>query len=115
MKDVPMTEVVQFAYDKAKADLNLGNLPIGDIQDLCHVAHTYALFDLYQGSKKPDLKRHYDQPINELYNLFDSGTLLEKDTYANFAFCYLKVLEIEGAIKKNSFLAQFEHEKMKHA
>jgi hypothetical protein len=49
MKDVPMTEVVQSAYDRAKADLVLGSLPITSIQDLCHVAHSYTFIDLYQG------------------------------------------------------------------
>ena len=110
-----MTEVVQSAYDRAKNDLQLGRLPISDIQDLCHVAHTYALMDLYQGSKKADPKRHYSRPIDKLYKLFDNGTLSEEDAYASFAFCYLKVFEIEGAMKKKSFLAQFEYEKIKYA
>jgi len=114
MKDVPMTEVVQSAYDRAKEDLRLGRLPVKEIQDLCHVAHTYALIDLYQGSKNADPKRHYNKPIGELYKLFDKGTLSEEDAYASFAFCYLKVFEIEGVMKKKSFLAQFEYEKMKH-
>ena len=99
MKDVPMTDVVQSAYDRANSDLDLGNLPISDIRDLCHVAHSYALIDLYQGSKKLDLKRHYNKPIDKLYKLFDKGTLSEKDTYASFAYCYLKVFEIEGILK----------------
>jgi hypothetical protein len=103
MKDVPMTEVVQSAYDRAKEDLRLGRLPIKEIQDLCHVAHTYALMDLYQGSKNADPRRHYNKPIGELYKLFDKGTLSEEDAYASFAFCYLKVFEIEGVIKKKSF------------
>ena len=115
MKDVPMTEVIQSAYDRAKADLDLGSLPITNIQDLCHVAHSYAFIDLYQGSKKPDQKKHYNKPIDGLYKLFDKGTLSEKDTYASFAFCYLKVFEVEGVLKKESFLAQFEHEKAKYA
>jgi len=115
MKDVPMTEVVQSAYDRAKEDLRLGRLPVKEIQDLCHVAHMYALIDLYQGSKNADPKRHYNKPIGELYKLFDKGTLSEEDAYASFAFCYLKVFEIEGVMKKKSFLAQFEYEKMKHA
>lgn len=115
MKDVLMTDIVQSAYDRAKADLDLGSLPITNIQDLCHVAHSYAFIDLYQSSKKPNQKKHYNKPIDELYKLFDKGTLLEKDTYASFAFCYLKVFEVEGFIKKESFLAQFEHEKTKYA
>ncbi len=115
MKDVLMTEVVQSAYDRAKSDLDLGSLPITNIQDLCHVAYSYALIDLYQGSKKPDQKKHYNKPIDKLYKLFDNGTLSEKDTYASFAFCYLKVFEVEGVLKKRSFLAQFEHEKEKYA
>ena len=86
MKDVPITEVVQSAYHRAKADLEMGSLPITNIQDLCHVAHSYAFIDLYQGSKKPDQKKHYNKPIDELYKLFDKGTLSEKDTYASFAF-----------------------------
>jgi len=139
MNEVPMTELVQSAYDRAKSDLQLGLLPISEIQDLCHVAHTYAFMDLwiygfmdlwiygfmdlwiygfmdlYQGSKKADPKRHYNRPIDKLYKLFDNGTLSKEDAYASFAFCYLKVFEIEGLIKKKSFLAQFEYEKMKHA
>ncbi len=115
MKDVPITEVVQSAYDRAKEDLRLGHLPIENIQDLCHVAHTYAIIDLYQGSKKPNKKRHYDKPITELYLQLDKGALLEKDTYASFAFCYLKVFEIERVMKNKSFLAQFEFEKLKHS
>lgn len=114
MKDVPMTEVVQSAYDRAKTDLVLGSLPIARIQDLCHVAHSYAFIDLYQGSKKPNQKKHYSEPVDKLYKLFDKGTLSEKDTYASFAFCYLKVFEVEGFLKKESFLAQFEHEKAKY-
>ena len=105
MTDVPMTELVQSAYDRAKKDLGLGRLPIGEVQDLCHVAHTYALMDLYQGSKKADLKRHYNKPIDKLYKLFDNGAFSEEESYASFAFCYLKVFEIEGVIKKKSFLA----------
>jgi len=115
MNDVPITVVIQSAYDRAKEDLRLGHLPIENVQDLCHVTHTYAFIDLYQGPKKPNKKRHYDKPINELYLLFDKGTLLEKDTYASFAFCYLKVFEVEKVMKKKSFLAQFEYEKIKHA
>ena len=115
MKDVPMTEVVQSAYDRAKADLVLGSLPITSIQDLGHVAQSYAFIDLYQGSKKPNQKKHYNKPIDKLYKLFDKGTLSEKDTYASFAFCYLKVFEVEGVLKEESFLAQFEHEKAKYA
>ncbi len=114
MNDVPMTEVVQSAYDSAKADMILGNLPVSDIQDLCHVAYSYAFIDLYQGSKKPKYKKHYSKPIDKLYKLFDKGTLSETNTYASFAFCYLKVFEMEGAIKKETFLAQFEHEKTKY-
>ncbi len=115
MKDIPMTEVVQSAYDRAKEDLDLGRLPITNIEDLCHAAHSYAFLDLYQGFKKPDKKRHYKKPIDKLYKLFDNGTLSEKETYASFAFCYLKVFEIEGILKKKTFLAQFEHEKRKYA
>lgn len=109
-----MTELIQSAYDRAKKDLRLGRLPISEIQDLCHVAHTYALMDLYQGSKQADPKRHYNNSIDKLYIMFDNGTLSEDDSYASFAFCYLKVFEIEGVVKKKSFLAQFEYEKMKH-
>ena len=115
MNEVPMTELVQSAYDRAKNDLELGRLPISEIQDLCHVAHRYAFIDLYRGSKKADPKRHYDRPIDKLYKLFDNGTLSDEDAYASFAFCYLKVFEIEGFLKKRSFLAQFEYEKMKYA
>ncbi|MCI5149586.1 MAG: hypothetical protein D3916_09405 [Candidatus Electrothrix sp. MAN1_4] len=115
MNEVSMTELVQSAYDRAKNDLRAERLPISEIQYLCHVAHTYAFMDLYQGTKKPDPKCHYDRPIDELYKLFDNGTLSDKDTYASFAFCYLKVFAIEGFIKNRSFLAQFEYEKMKHA
>ena len=115
MKEVAMTELIQSAYDRAKKDLELGRLPISEIQDLCHVAHTYALMDLYQGSKEANSNRHYNKPINKLYKLFDNGTLSEEDAYASFAFCYLKVFEIEGIMKKKSFLAQFEYEKTKHA
>ena len=115
MQDVPMTEVVQSAYDRAEKDLRLGRLPISNIQDLCHVAHTYALMDLYQGSKKTNPKLHYDKPIEKLYKHYDNGTLSENDTYASFAFCYLNILEIEGVIKKKTFVAQFENEKRKQA
>ena len=59
--------------------------------------------------------RHYDQPIDELYSLFDNGILLEKNSYASFAFCYLKVFEAEKVINKKASLAQFEFEKTKHA
>ena len=114
MKDVPMTEVVQSAYDRAKADMLLGNLPVSNTQDLCHVAYSYSFTDLYQGSKKPKYKKHYSKVIDKLYKLFDKGTLSEQDAYASFAFCYLKVFEMEGAIKKETFLAQFEHEKAKY-
>jgi hypothetical protein len=113
MKDVPMTEVVQSAYDRAKQDLALGKLPLDNVEDLCHVAFKYAFTDLYEGRKEPHQKTHYHRPIDKLYKLFDKGLLTEKDSYASFAFCYLKIFEIEGVIKKKSFIAQFEHEKIK--
>ena len=115
MKDIPMTEVIQSAYDRAREDLRLGKIPIEDIQDLCHVAHSYAMIDLYNGKKVANKNCHYDKPIDELYSLFDNGTLIEKNSYASFAFCYLKVFEAEKVLKKESFLAQFEYEKTKHA
>jgi hypothetical protein len=111
VKDVPMTEVVQFAYNRAKSDFENGVLPIQNLQDLCHVACKYALEDLYQGSKKVNEKIHYKRPVEKLYKLFNRGILLEEDCYASFAYCYLKVFEIEGVIKRKTFLAQFEHEK----
>ncbi len=114
MKHKLMTDVVQSAYERAKSDLISKILPIKDIEDLCHVAHVYALKDLYNESKTIDRKCHYDNIIDELYKLFEAGELSEGDSYATFAFCYLKVLEVEDVIKKKSFLAQFEHEKMKH-
>jgi len=114
MKEVPMTEVVQAAYDKAKEALRLRRLPIDNIQDICHVAHIYAMNDLYQGKKTSDKKRHYENPIDKLYALFDKGTITDNETYAAFAFCYLKVFEVEGIMKKKSFLAQFEFERKKY-
>jgi len=115
MKDIPMTEVIQSAYDKAQKDLNSGKLPISDIEDLCHVAFIYAINDLYQGSKKPNIKCHYDKPIKELYKLFDKAIISENDTYASFAFCYLKVFQVDKFMKKSSFIAQFEYEKAKYS
>ena len=49
--------------------------------------------------------------MDQLYELFDEAKLNVSDTYASFAFCYLKVYEIEGIIPKKSVEAQFEHEK----
>ena len=114
MKELPVTEIVQSAYNRAKADMVLGILPVASTQDLCHVAYLYSFTDIYQGSKKPKYKKHYSRVIDKLYRLFDKGILSEEDTYASFAFCYLKVFEIEGVIKKSTFLAQFEHEKAKY-
>ncbi len=99
MKDVPMTEVVQYAYDRAKEDLRLGRLPIKEIQDLRHVAHKYALLDLYQGSKNFDPIRHYIKPIDELYKLFDKGTLSEEDAYASFAFLNIHEITSSGLFR----------------
>ncbi len=111
MSDIPSTNIIQAAYVRAKKDCLSGKLPISKIEDLCHVAYVYAFTDLYRGTKEPNYKRHYSKPIDQLYELFDKGKLNVSDTYASFAFCYLKVYEIEGIIPKKSCKAQFDHEK----
>ncbi len=111
MSDIPMTDIIQSAYVRARKDCLSGKLPISKIEDLCHVAHVYALIDLYHGNKEPNRELHYSKPIDQLYELFDKGRLNVSDTYATFAFCYLKVLEIERIISKKSVKAQFEYEK----
>ena len=63
--------------------------------------------------KKPDLELHFSKPIDQLYELFDYGKLNVSDTYATFAFCYLKVYEIEGIVPEKSCKVQFESEKLK--
>ena len=89
MDDISMTEVIQNSYDRAKEKLIQGKLlPINNIEDLCHVAHTYAIMDLYHDIKRLDTYPHYNKAINELYKLFDEGIISEKDSYASFAFCY---------------------------
>lgn len=113
-KDIKMTDVIQRAYDDAKKQLELGSLPISEEQDLCHMAHGFALRGLLGSTKSLDYEKHYSKPLDELYELFDNNTLSLENSYASFAFCYLKVLEIEGVIKHKSFLAQFEFEKKKH-
>ena len=113
MSEIPFTDIIQSAYDRAKNDCLSGKLPISKIEDLCHVAHTYAFNDLYHGAKEPDYEVHYNKPIGELYELFDKNELKVSDTYASFAFCYLKVYEIEGIIPETSGKAQFEHERNK--
>ena len=115
MEDAPLTDVIQAAYDNAIDAIYSGNLSINNTQDVFHLAHTYALFDLYKGNKKPNKKHHYDKPIEKLYKLFDSGTINENNTYAAFAYCYLKVFVREKAIKKKSFQAQFNYENKKYA
>jgi hypothetical protein len=75
------------------------------------VAHTFALLDLYGETNKLNYRKHYSNPINRLYKLFDKGALSIDQSYLSFAYCYLKVLEAEGAIKKKTLLAQFEFEK----
>ena len=111
MSDIIFTDIIQAAYDQARKDLALGKLPISKIEDLCHVAYVYAFNDLYHGTKEPDYEVHYNKPIDELYELFDNHELKVSDTYASFAFCYLKVYEIEGIIPEKSCKAQFEHER----
>jgi hypothetical protein len=111
MSDIPFTDIIQSAYGRAKKDLLAGELKISEIEDLCHAAHIYALNDLYHGTKGPEYALHYGKPIDQLYELFDTGELNVSDTYASFAFCYLKVYEIEGIIAEKSIKAQFEHEK----
>ena len=96
---------------RAKQAFLSNKLPISEIEDLCHVAHVYAITDLYHGTKEPDHQRHYTKPIDQLYELFDKGKLNVSDVYASFAFCYLKVYEVEGIIPEKSCKAQFEHEK----
>lgn len=112
MKQVSMTEVIQSAFGRAKRKAEAGDLPISNIQDLCHVAHTFALLDLYGETRKLNYRKHYSNPIKRLYKLFDKGALSIDQSYLSFAFCYLKVLEAEGVIKKKTFLAQFEFEKL---
>ena len=111
MKQVSMTELIQSAYSRAKRKAEAGDLPISNIQDLCHVAHTFALLDLYGETKKLNYKKHYSNSIDRLYKLFDKGTLSVEQSYLSFAYCYLKVLEAEGVIKQKTFLAQIEFEK----
>ena len=111
MSDIPFTNIIQAAYMRAKQDFLSNKLPISEIEDLCHVAHIYAFTDLYHGTREPDHKRHYTKPIDQLYELFDKGKLNVSDAYASFAFCYLKVYEIEGIVPEKSCKAQFEHEK----
>ena len=74
---------------------------------------SYFLPAPYHGTREPDHELHYSKPIDQLYELFDNGELNVSDTYATFAFCYLKVYEIEGIIPKKSCQAQFESEKLK--
>jgi hypothetical protein len=111
MSDIPFTEVIQSAYSRAKKECLAGRLPVSKLEDLCHTAYLYALIDIYRGKKKPDYQLHYNKPIDQLYELFDGGKLNVSDTYATFAFCYLKIYEIEGLIPRKSLEAQFEHEK----
>ncbi len=114
MADIPFTDVIQSAYERAKKDFLSGKLlPIRNVEDLCHMAHSYAIIDLYGGAKKADRNLHYSKPIDDLYKLFDEGTISISDTYASFTFCYLKVYEVEGIFKKSTLVAQFEHEKKK--
>lgn len=111
MSDIPFTDIIQDAYDRAKKDLALGKLPVSKIEDLCHVAYFYAFLDLYRGARQPDYDLHYSKPIDRLYEMFDNGKLKVSDMYATFAFCYIKVYEIEGLVSEKTFKAQFEHEK----
>ena len=113
MSDIPFTNIIQSAYFRAKTDCLSGKLPISKIEDLCHVAHVYAFNDIYHGTKEPDHELHYSKPIDQLYELFDNGELNVSDTYATFAFCYLKVYEFEGIIPNKSCQAQFESEKLR--
>ncbi|MFH1304665.1 MAG: hypothetical protein ABIK07_26730 [Planctomycetota bacterium] len=111
MSDIPFTEIIQHAYARAKKAFLAGQLPISEMEDLCHVAYVYAFYDLNTKTKEPDYERHYAKSIDELYKLFDRGELDVCDTYAAFAFCYLKVYEIEGVIPEKSCKAQFEYER----
>ena len=111
MSDIPFTDIIQAAYMRAKQGYSSNILPISEIEDLCHIAHVYAFNDLYHGTKEPDHQRHYTKPIDQLYELFDKGKLNVSDVYASFAFCYLKVYEVDGIIPEKSCKAQFEHEK----
>jgi hypothetical protein len=111
MPDIPFTEVIQAAYSRAKEACLAGKLPVSKLEDLCHTAYIYAFVDIYGRTKEPDYELHYNKIIDQLYELFDEGKLNVSDTYATFAFCYLKIYEIEGLIPKKSLKAQFEHEK----
>ncbi len=111
MSDIPFTEKIQQAYARANEFISKGNMPISEKEDLCHIAYVYAYRDIYPGTKLPDYDLHYTKPIDELYQLFDRGELKVSDTYAAFAFCYLKVYEIEGIIPEKSCKAQFEYER----
>ena len=111
MKDVPLTDVIQNAYDHAIEVVRTEKSVINTTQDVCHLAYSFALFDLYQGHKK----HHYDIPIKKLYKLFDSGAIDENNTYSAFAYCYLRVFVREKVIKEKTFQAQFEFENKKHA
>jgi hypothetical protein len=66
MEQVSMTEVIQSAHGRAKRKAEAGELPISNIQDLCHVAHTFAFLDLYGEPNKLNYRKHYSNPINKL-------------------------------------------------
>jgi len=115
MKDILLTDVIQVAYDKAEKSLLAGELPFKNIQDVYHMAHSCALFDVYGRHAVPDKKHHYEVPIEKLHKLFSTGKIKKENTYAAFAYCYLKVFLREKLIKKKTFQAQFEYENKKHA
>ncbi|VAW57178.1 hypothetical protein MNBD_GAMMA07-398 [hydrothermal vent metagenome] len=115
MKDIPLTDVIQYAYDKASEAIRTGELAFKSNQDVYHIAYSCALFDLYNRHAIPDKKHHYDLPIKKLKQLFKSGKVKQTNTYAAFAYCYLKVFLREKVIKKKTFQAQFEYENNKHA
>ncbi len=115
MTDIQLTDLIQCAYNKAIDDIEKGKLPIRNIQDACHLAYSYALFDIYGDTKKASIELHYNKPIDELYELFDNNELSIENTYGSFSFCYLKVYLAENALTNRQFNVQFEHERKKNA
>ena len=100
-KDVQLSDLIQIQYKKARENYQKGRLDlIKSPLNLYQMASIHASYNFHAKASEDKLYKLFIEASNEMDLYITKGMLNPTNSYAKYAFCFLKTLELENLIKK---------------